>query len=60
MAELVRGQRLVRVQDRAGNEFYCPLEALKNPADLDAELLESCVDDATVGRYAGDFQKKEA
>ncbi len=60
MSELKRGQVLVRVQDRAGNEFFCPLEALKNPADLDAAILENCVDDATVQRYAGDFQKKES
>ena len=57
MVELKRGQVLVRVKDRAGNEFFCPLEALKDPKELDSEILESCVDDATVGRYAGDFQR---
>ncbi len=57
MAEFTRGQPMVRVTDRAGNEFYCALDALKNPSDLTPEELESCVDDATVGRYAGDFQR---
>lgn len=36
------------------------MKALKNPDDLDAEILENCVDDATVQRYALNFQKKES
>lgn len=60
MTELRRGQVLVRVKDRAGNEFYCPLEELRNPQELESHILEACVDDATVGRYAGDFQRKES
>lgn len=57
MVDFQRGQPLVRVTDRAGNEFYCAVEALKDPSELTPEELESCVDDATVGRYAGDFKK---
>jgi hypothetical protein len=46
----------VRVKDLAGNEFVCPIGALKNPKDVSDEELENCVDDATVGRYAGNIQ----
>ena len=45
----------VRVKDMAGNEFVCPIGALKNPKDVSDEELENCVDDATVGRYAGNI-----
>ncbi|MEJ5366021.1 MAG: hypothetical protein WHS86_13030 [Desulfosoma sp.] len=57
MAAFTRGETLVRVTDRAGNEFYCAVDALKDPSELTPEERESCVDDATVGRYAGDFKK---
>jgi len=49
----------VRVSDRAGNEFFCPLSALKNPKNLSEEELEECVDDATVGRYSGNIDLAE-
>ncbi|SHF95424.1 hypothetical protein SAMN02745206_02984 [Desulfacinum infernum DSM 9756] len=40
--------------------FSVPLEALKDPGALEAEIVESCVDDATVGRYAGDFKRQDS
>jgi hypothetical protein len=46
----------VRVKDMAGNEFVCPIGALKNPKDVSDEELENCVDDATVERYAGNIK----
>ena len=46
----------VRVKDQAGNEFLCPLDVLKDVKDATKEELEDCVDDATVGRYAGDIK----
>lgn len=46
----------VRVKDLAGNEFVCPLDSLRNPKDVYDEELENCVDDATVGRYAGNIK----
>jgi hypothetical protein len=46
----------VRVNDMAGNEFVCPIDALKKPGEVSEEELESCVDDATVGRYAGNIK----
>lgn len=45
----------VKVKDMAGNEFICPLDALKNRKEVTEEELENCVDDATVGRYAGNI-----
>lgn len=49
----------VRVRDLAGNEFVCPIEALRNPADVSPEELDQCVDDATVKRYSGNIRVKE-
>jgi hypothetical protein len=49
----------VRVKDRSGEEFVCPLKALRNHKDLTPEELENCVDSATVGRYAGDIKIEE-
>jgi hypothetical protein len=45
----------VKVKDMAGNEFICPIDALKNRKEVTEEELENCVDDATVGRYAGNI-----
>lgn len=50
----------VRVKDRAGNEFFCPIEALIDPEEATEEQLENCVDDGTVSRYAGDIEVVEA
>jgi hypothetical protein len=52
-------QVYVRVKDRAGNEFVCPIDALKNPNDVSEDVLDHCVDDATVGRYAGNISIAE-
>jgi hypothetical protein len=54
--ESVRGKPFVRVKDGAGNDWLCPLDSLVNPKDASEEELNSCVDDATVGRYAGDIK----
>ncbi|KPJ78910.1 MAG: hypothetical protein AMJ54_01220 [Deltaproteobacteria bacterium SG8_13] len=43
----------VRVKDLEGSDFICPLSALKDPGQATEEELESCVDSATAGRYAG-------
>ena len=34
----------VRVEDRAGNQYICPVEALKDPARATEEELENCFD----------------
>ncbi len=49
----------VRVRDLAGNEFVCPIDALKNPKDVSDDELDHCVDDATVKRYSGNIRLKE-
>ena len=47
-----------RVKDRSGNEFVCPIDALKGVKEVSEEILDNCVDDATVGRYAGNITIK--
>jgi hypothetical protein len=49
----------VKVKDIAGNDFVCPIDALKNPEELSDVDLDNCVDDATVKRYAGNINIKE-
>ena len=54
-----KGNLYVKVKDLAGNEFVCPIDALKTPEELSDEELDNCVDDATVKRYAGNINIKE-
>ncbi|MEN8689073.1 MAG: hypothetical protein AB1Z20_03095 [Desulfobacterales bacterium] len=54
-----KGNLYVKVKDLAGNEFVCPIDALKNPEELSDVDLDNCVDDATVKRYAGNINIKE-
>jgi hypothetical protein len=49
----------VRVKDKAGNDFLCPIDALRNPNDITDDEMAECVDDATVQRYAGDIKIKD-
>jgi hypothetical protein len=50
------GKRFVRVKDAAGNEFICPLDALKDPKHATEEELANCVDDATAYRFPRDVE----
>ncbi len=61
MTDQTKKDVFVRVKDGAGNEFLCPLEALKAPGEATDEEMDNCVDDATVGRYASNIEvtKKE-
>jgi hypothetical protein len=59
MMESERGKRYVRVKDGAGNEFLCPIDALMDPKNATEDELAECVDDATVGRYAGNIEVVE-
>jgi len=47
--------KYLKVKDKAGNEFLCPLDALKSVAEATEEELAECVEEAVVGRYAGDI-----
>mgnify|MGYP001123535265 CR=1 FL=1 len=38
---------------KAGNEFLCPLDALKSVHEATEDELDECVEEAVVGRYAG-------
>ena len=39
----------VWVKDKAGNEYICPADALKDPKHATKQELENCVDDARIG-----------
>lgn len=49
----------VRVKDEAGNEFICPIHALKDRQAATDEELDHCVDDAVTGRYAANLTIEE-
>ena len=59
MAATNRKDIWVRVKDYEGSDFICPLSALKDPGQATDEELDSCVDSATAGRYAGNIQIAE-
>jgi len=59
MSEEKEEQVYVRVKDLAGNEFVCPIDALKGLKEVPEDVLDNCVDDATVGRYAGNIKIKD-
>lgn len=46
----------VKVKDTAGNDFVCPLGELRDPGSISDAELENCVEDAVVGRYAGQIK----
>jgi len=47
-------QQFVWVKDKAGNEFVCPVDVLKDPKSMNPDELKNCVDDAkTVQPFAG-------
>jgi hypothetical protein len=56
MSESNEQQVYVKVKDVAGNEFVCPIDALKNLKEVSEEVLDNCVDDATIGRYSGNIR----
>ncbi|MBU4566710.1 MAG: hypothetical protein KMY53_07640 [Desulfarculus sp.] len=44
----------VWVSDKAGNQFICPVGALKDPKDASQSELANCIDDAKAGVPIGD------
>lgn len=56
MAEQAKKQVYVRVKDGAGNQFLCPIDALKDIKKATDEELENCVDNAVAERYAGEIK----
>lgn len=59
MSKIKKKDVWVRVKDDAGNEFICPLNALKDRKSATYMELENCVDDAVTGRYSGNIDIKE-
>lgn len=57
MTEQGKNDVWVRVKDDAGNEFICPLNALKDLKLATAEELNNCVDNAVTERYAGNIDE---
>ena len=48
--------KYLKLKDKGGNEFLCPLDALKSINDATEDELAECVEEAVVGRYAGDIE----
>ena len=46
----------VKFKDMAGNDFVCLLDELRDPKSISDAELENCVEDAVVGRYAGQLK----
>jgi hypothetical protein len=46
----------VKVKDMAGNEFVCPLNALRDLKSISETELENCFEGDVVGRYAGQLK----
>ncbi|MGQ9688524.1 MAG: hypothetical protein ACUVXF_07025 [Desulfobaccales bacterium] len=53
-----RGKKFVKVKDSAGNEWLCPLDALKSAKEATPEEMDNCVELDVVTRYAGDIEAK--
>ena len=51
--------KYLKVKDNKGNEFLCPIDALKSINDATQEELDNCVEGDVVGRYAGDIEVVE-
>jgi len=49
-------KKYVRLNDKTGSEFLCPLDALKSIKDATEEELAECVEEDVVGRYSGDIE----
>jgi len=48
--------KYLKVKDKAGNEFLCPIDALKSVSKATEEELADCVEGDVVGRYSGDIE----
>ena len=46
--EPTKRTNFVWVRDKAGNEYVCSAEFLKDPKNVSEEELKNCVDDASV------------
>ena len=44
MEKTERGKRFVKIKDKAGDEWLCPVDALKNAKEATEEGLNDCVE----------------
>lgn len=51
-----RWKKYIRLKDKAGSEFLCPIDALKSVKDATEDELAECVEGDVVGRYAGEIE----
>jgi hypothetical protein len=51
-----RGKRFAKVKGGSGNEWLCPLDALKKAKDATQKELDDSVELDVVTRYAGDIE----
>jgi hypothetical protein len=59
MSELAeRGKKFVKVKDSSGNEWLCPVDAMKKATEATPEELEDCVELDVVTHTAGDIDAK--
>ena len=55
MAEKDNKEVWVKVKDSAGNEFICPMGALKDRKSATEQELDNCVENGVTGRFAGNI-----
>ena len=48
--------KYLKVKDKAGREFLCPVDALKSIKEATEEELAECVEETVAGRYSGDIE----
>jgi len=51
-----RGKRFVKIKDSSGNEWLCPVDALKSAKEATEEELNDCVEMDVVTHTAGDIE----
>ncbi len=59
MSRKTEEQTYVRVRDGAGEEFLCPLDALKPAEKATEQELTNCVDQATANRHPSNVSTRE-
>jgi len=46
----------VKLIDKNGNEYLCPIDAVKSRDAVSDQELDDCVENDVVGRYAGNIE----
>ena len=48
-------QVYAKYEDESGEEYYCPVQAVKDSRMVSEWELDDCVEASTAGRYAGNL-----